>query len=65
MKECYYTLKALRLYMITLLFEDKAILRDKDNKYPLKFRYFAKLFHKPRETYFNQLCKDQELGLMN
>ena len=65
MKEHTYTLKYFRFYTITSSFEDKANLSDKDNKYPVKFRYFTKLFHDPRGTYFNRLCKDQELGLIN
>ena len=65
MKERSYTLKYFRFYTITLSFKDKGTFNDKDSKYPIKFRYFAKLFQEPRETYFNRFCKDQELGLIN
>ena len=52
-------------YTIALSFEQKENLSDKDNEYPVRFRYFAKLFQDPRGTYFNRFCKDQELGLIN
>ena len=51
--------------MIASSFEDKLNLSNIDNKYPVKFQYFAKLFLEPWETYFNRLCKDQELVLIN
>ena len=65
MLERFYSLKYFRFYTIASSFEDKANLSDIDNEYPVKFWYFAKLFHKPRGTYFNRFCKDQELGLIN
>ena len=64
MKERFYALKSFRFYTITSSFEDKSNLSDKDTKYPVKFRYFAKIFHEPQGTYFNWFCKDQELGMI-
>ena len=37
--------------MIALSFKYKENLSDIDNEYPVKFRYFAKLFHDPQGTY--------------
>ena len=48
MKERSYTLKYFRFYTIASSFEDKANLSDIDNEYPVKFRYFTKLFQEPR-----------------
>ena len=61
----FHSSKSFRFYMIALSFEDKANLSDKDNEYPVKFWYFAKLFLEPGGSYFNRFYKDQELGLIN
>ena len=51
MKERSYALKCSRFYTIALSFKDKANSSDIDNVYPVKFRYFAELCHKPQGTY--------------
>ena len=65
MTERFQSSKSLHFYTIASSFEDKANLSDKDNKYPIKLWYFTKLFQEPRVIYFNQFCKDQELGMIN
>ena len=64
MKEYFNSSKSFRFYMILSLFKDKANISNKDNEYPVKFQYFAKLFHEMQETYFNRFFNGQELGLI-
>ena len=65
MTEFFDSLKYFPFYTIALLFEYKANHSDKYNEYTVKFRYFAKFFHKPHGTYLNWFFEDQELDLIN